>query len=73
MQIMDGPAAVIPLFFEKGTFLAVVCHCSNLSGMGRQLKRRESQKTCLSRRRDFLKVFVSGFFETFEFCHFEEC
>ena len=50
VQIMDGPAAVIPLFFEKGTFLASVRHCSNQSGMGRPLKRRESQKTCLSYR-----------------------
>jgi hypothetical protein len=48
----DGPAAVIPpfsnFFLEKGTLLALMATVFDLK-MGRPLKGRESQKTCLNR------------------------
>jgi len=37
--------------FEKGTLLAIVCHCL-IIGMGRLLKGRGSQKTCLLEKLD---------------------
>jgi hypothetical protein len=50
VQIRDGPAAVIPPFFRKGNLFSNTMPLFWKSGMGRPLKRRESQKTCLSYR-----------------------
>ena len=49
VKVGDGPAAVVLPFPDgKGNPFSLVCHCSR-PGMGRPLKGRESQKTCLNR------------------------